>query len=64
MTVDVTAIVLIFFYALTSYLGLNQLYRVANSKNYIFSLRSGILLFLTMSSVIRVFFWCKVRYYS
>jgi hypothetical protein len=60
MVVDYSAIVLLFFYTVASYLGLNQLYRVANSKNYKFSLRSGILFFLTLGAIIRIVFWLKV----
>ena len=60
MTVDVTAIFLAVAFVLVSCLGLNQLYRVAISKHNKYSLRAGILLFLTLGAVIRVLFWIKV----
>lgn len=60
--IDPTSIALIFMFIIPSCLGVNQLHRVLNSKNNKFSLRSGILLFLTLGSLLRILFWVKVMH--
>ena len=60
MAVDIVGAVLALLYTFVLCLGLNQLYRLMNSKNNKLSLRTGILCFLTLGPVIRVAFWCKV----
>jgi predicted metal-binding protein len=58
--VDYIAILLACSYLCALGLGLNQIFRIFYSKNNKFSLRSGIIGFLTLSSFIRVVFWIKV----
>jgi hypothetical protein len=59
--VDYIAILLACIYFCALGLGLNQVQRIFYSKNNKFSLRSGIIGFLTLSSLIRVIFWIKVE---